>query len=197
MKNTNALVRGGTVLLLSAMMFGCTEPGKPPANPSPDAPRPADPQAATPAAAPDSLAPVEVPLEERRMTLVPEKNCNLERANNKVFTGVPIEVSKASGQVPVSGWVANGQSASVPAQAELRLVSSADNRAWKVGVNTGGKREDVVKLLGGDPGYAGTGFVATVSVSNLPVGQYRMYTVYTEGGSLKVCDNGRTILLGE
>lgn len=197
MKNTNALVRGGTVLLLSAMMFGCTEPGKPPANPSPDAPKPADPQAATSAAAPDSLTPVEVPLEERRMTLVPEKNCNLERANTKVFTGIPIDVSKGSGPMLVSGWVANGQSASVPAQAELRLVSGTDSRAWKVSVKTGGKRDDVVKLLGGDSGYAGTGFVATVSVANLPVGQYRMYAVYTEAGSLKVCDNGRSILLGE
>jgi hypothetical protein len=196
MKNTNALVRGGTVLLLSAMMFGCTEPGKPPANPSPDAPRPADPQATTSVAS-DALAPVEVPLEERRATLVPEKNCNLERADNKVFTGAPIDVSKASGQVRVSGWLANGQTASVPAQAELRLVSSTDNRAWKVGVNTGGKRDDVVKLLGGDPGYAGSGFVASVSVSNLPVGQYRMYAVFNEGDSLKVCDNGRSILLGE
>ncbi len=196
MKNTNALVRGGTVLLLSTMMFGCTEPGKPPANPSPDAPRSADPQAMA-SAATDSLAPVEVPLEERRATLVPEKNCNLERADNKVFTGAPIAVSKASGQVRVSGWLANGQTASVPAQAELRLVSSTGNRAWKASLNTGGKRDDVVKLLGGDPGYAGSGFVASVSVSNLPADQYRMYMVFNEGGSFKVCDNGRSILLGE
>lgn len=197
MKNTNSLVSGGTILLLGSLLFGCTEPGKPPANPSPDAPRPADPQTVAPAAGTDALVPVEVLLEERRATLLPEKNCNLERTDNKVFTGTPIEVSKASGQVRVSGWVANGQSASVPAQAELRLISGADSRAWKVGFNTGGKRDDVVKLLGGDPGYSGSGFVATVSVSNLPAGQYRMYMVFNEGGSLKVCDNGRSMLVNE
>ena len=196
MKNTNSLVRGGTILLLGSMLFGCTEPGKPPVNSSPDAPRPADPQAAAPAPT-DSLAPVEVPLEERRAKLLPEKNCNLERADNKVFTGAPIEVSKASGQVRVSGWLANGQTAAVPAEAELRLVSGADNRAWKVAIKTGGKRDDVVKLLGGDPGYASSGFVVTVSVSSLPMGPYRMYTVFNESGSLKACDNGRSILIGE
>ena len=197
MKNKDAVIRGGAILLLSAGMFGCTEPGKPAVNPSPDAPRPAEPQAVAADLGPSSVAPVELSLEERRAILVPSKNCNLERANSKVFTGTPIDVSKASGQVTVSGWIANTQTASVPTQAQLRLVSSNDNRAWKADLTTGGKREDVVKLLGGDPGYSGSGFVSSVSVSNLPLGTYRMYLVSSEGDVLRVCDNGRSIAFND
>ena len=140
-------------------------------------------------------APLELSLDERRIKLTASKNCNLERVNSTLFAGTPIEVSKVPAIMKLTGWVANDSAASVPREAALRLIGAGSNRAWKVAVQTGGQRDDVVKLLGNDPGYAGAGYAVTVDVGQMPADTYRIYTVFGPADDMRVCDNGRAVVI--
>ena len=186
-------------VLSAALLAGCSEPQQPvPAG----APEESSPQvAAHTQAAMDSafagIAPTELNIDERRLGLTPDKACNLERANGTVFSGTPVEVSKSAPGLSLSGWVANKDQRTVPAAVDLRLISIDDNRAWKVGLKTGGKRDDVVALLGGDQAFANAGYSVSMTIAPLPVGTYRLYSVFGEAGALKVCDNGRSIVVKE
>jgi hypothetical protein len=194
MKIDRMIASAGSLLLGSLLLSGCSEPSQPAAVTEPPA---AEAASTPPAVVDDSVAPAELSLDERRLPMVAVTSCNLERANKVVFSGAPLEVSKSGGPVRVSGWIADQAAGSVPAKGDLRMVGVQDNRAWKFGVETGGNRGDVVKLLGGEAAYASSGFGATVDFSGMPSGSYRMYTVFTGSDGLKVCDNGRSITLTE
>lgn len=142
-----------------------------------------------------ATTPTEVTSDERKATLKPANRCNLERANDAVFAGVPLPVSKSSAANQFSGWLADSEANSVPARGDIRFVHNESSRAWKATFETGGNRPDVVKLLGGDAGFSGAGYRLPVDLKNLPAGQYRLYVVYGEPGALHVCDNGRSITL--
>lgn len=198
MNTTDGIIKAGATLLFGVLLLGCSEPSAPPVNPPTNDPiheraQPADAGISDTAA----MSPAELTAAERNIPLLPGKDCNLERVNDEVFAGIPIKVPAGSTQVSVSGWLADTESANIPERAQLRLVSDQDHRAWKVDFNTGRKREDVLKLLGGNPSYSGAGFMVPLSVANLPTGTYRVYTVFKADDNLKVCDNGRSIALEE
>lgn len=138
--------------------------------------------------------PAELSLEERRQPLTPVRECNLERVNGTVFAGAPVTVAR-NASVVLSGWVADVQGGNVPATLDVRLVGSADNRAWKVQAHTGGRRDDVKALLGGNAAYASPGFAVTLDPSALPPGSYRTYVVFAADSGAKSCDNGRALTL--
>lgn len=138
--------------------------------------------------------PAELSLQERRTSLTVVRECNLERANGAIFTGAPATLAR-SASVVLSGWVADVRGNAVPATVDVRLVGQTDNRAWKVQANTGARRDDVRKLLGGAEAYAAPGFAVTLDPSALPPGTYRAYLVFDGGSGAMVCDNGRAITL--
>lgn len=179
------LASAALVVLLSA----CNEPAKPATDFSVEA------EHANTAAGPKAIegtAPVELPLDERKLSVTAVRECNLERANGKVFSGQPLEVSKGAAVI-LSGWVASADQKNVPATVDLRFVNTVDNRAWKTSTQTGGAREDVKKLLGGEAGFANPGYSVVLNASSMPTGTYRVYAVFREGEILKSCDNGRSI----
>jgi hypothetical protein len=137
-------------------------------------------------------APVEIALAERKLPLVAIRECNLERIDGQLFSTLPVDVAK-SGSVTFSGWIASTEAKNVPGILQIRLVNVTDNRAWAIAGNTGQSREDVRKLLGGHGGYAGAGFSLKLDALSMPMGTYRLFTVFEEGNSLKSCDNGRSI----
>ena len=185
------------VIVSAALLGACAEPQQPATAGAPNEPTPQAADSGSFAASETvSLSePAELSLEERRLQLTAHTACNLERANGAVFTGVPVEVLKSSPALRLSGWAANSENQSVPAQLDVRMVSADDNRAWKVAATTGGQRDDVVKLLGGNAAFASAGFATTMSVAPLPVGTYRLYIVYEDSGNLRVCDNGRAVVI--
>lgn len=190
--NKDSLAIAVVAALITLGLAACSEPDRP-ANPqAPTTPAAAGASVPQPAA-PVGVAPTEIQLDERKLPLKPAKRCNLERANGTVFSGTPIEVSKSVPVLKFSGWVANSDSSSIPTDAHIRMVSIDDNRAWKVPFKTGGSRDDVVKLLGGDTAFANAGYSVNVDISNLPTGTYRLYAVFQEAGSLQACDNGRSV----
>ena len=165
-----------------------------------DGSRPAVDFSPTPASSPAPAAPrignrpAELSLQERRLPLTSVRECNLERANGTVFTGTPLPVARSASLV-LSGWVVDAQRNSVPATVDVRLVGNTDNRAWKAQAHTGGRRDDVMKLLGGNAAYASPGFSVTLDPSALPPGTYRAYVVFDGGSGGKSCDNGRAITI--
>lgn len=199
MKSRSVVFPSVATILSIALLAGCSEPQQPATAGAPDenAPQAAAQNQAAADAAFAAIAPTELSLAERRLVMTPDKACNLERANGTVFSGTPIEVSKGAPTLTLSGWVANKDQREVPGEVDLRLISIDDNRAWKVQVKTGGKRDDVIALLGGDQVFANAGYTATMSIAKLPVGTYRMYTVFGDANALKVCDNGRSVLVKE
>src|SRR5690606_34329404 len=114
-----------------------------------------------------TVLPAQVSYEDRRVPLVATKECNLERANGVVFAGEPISASRAE-PLRLSGWVADTERNIVPEAADLRFTGIADNRAWKVAIQPGSKREDVVALLGGNIAFANSGYGVEVDVRGLP-----------------------------
>ena len=89
--------------------------------------------------------------------------------------------------------MADRELGSIPGEAELRLISATDNRAWEAKVSPALPRADVQKLLGGNVAYANPGYSVTLDVSGLPSGRYRLYTVFPSSDELRACDNGRVI----
>lgn len=194
MKIDRMIANAGSLLLASVLLSGCSEPSQPAAVTEPTSGKEA---LTAPPTTNDLIVPAELSQDERRLPMVAVTSCNLERVNKIVFSGTPLEVSKANGPARVSGWVADQGARTVPASGDLRMVGVQDNRAWKFGVRTGGNRDDVVKLLGGEAVYANAGYGGTVDFSDMPSGSYRMYAVFTGSDGLKVCDNGRSITLTE
>lgn len=195
MKNGLVLLRAplfSALLLLAA----CSEPQQPaqqagaaaPAVPS------ANPAAADADAAFGAVLPAELTYDQRRESLLPAKECNLERANGAVFKGTPVQVASGS-MLRLSGWVADVAGQAVPKDASVRLVKS-DSRVWKVPVQPQLKRGDVQALLGGDEAYASAGYNVTVDTARLPAGNYRLYTVFPAQDGLRACDNGRALAIG-
>lgn len=120
------------------------------------------------------------------------RECNLERIDGRLFSATPIDVTK-SDAIILSGWIASAETQDVPPEVSIRLVSITDNRAWSVSGKTGDSREDVRTLLGGDAAYAGAGFSVVLDPASMPADTYRLFAVFSAGGSLKSCDNGRSI----
>ena len=176
-------------LALSALLAGCDDSSRTAADFSPI---PASTSA--PVAGHIGDRPTELSLRERRLPLTSVRECNLERVNGKIFTGTPVTVER-SASVVLSGWVVDAARTTVPADLAVRLVGMSDNRAWKVSAHTGGRREDVRKLLGGNAAYANAGFAATLDPSALPPGTYRAYVVFDGGSGTRSCDNGRGITI--
>lgn len=175
--------RSLTMLSLATLtlLAACDDGSKPAANlPAP--------------AAATTIRPTELSMKERDMPLNAVHECNLERVNGKAFTGAPATVAR-SGNVVLSGWVADAARGSVPATVELRMVDKSDNRTWKAAGRTGGARADVKALLGGDAALAKAGFAVTLDPSTLPPGTYRAYLVFDGDAGAKSCDNGRTITI--
>lgn len=137
-------------------------------------------------------APVEIPLAKDKRLLLAIRECNLERVGGQLFSMVPADLAKPA-PTTLSGWIASTQAKNVPRTVQIRIVSVTDNRAWAIVGDTGQSREDVRKLLGGDQAYAGAGYALKLDVSSMPVGTYRLFTVFEEGEILKSCDNGRSI----
>jgi len=177
-------------LLAMSLLSACNEHSNPSVDFSPP------PGATTANANPVRIGerPAELSLAERRQPLTPVRDCNLERVNGTVFSGSPVTVARDA-SVVLSGWVADVQGGNVPATLDLRLVGSADNRAWKVQAHAGGRRDDVKALLGGNAAYASPAFAVTLDPSALPPGTYRAYVVFASGSEMKSCDNGRSIAL--
>lgn len=181
----------GAVLLLAGVLSGCSEPKQPESSAAPAATT----ASADGVQAAPGVAPVELNIDERRVPLSAAKACNLERADGVLFSAQPIEVSKATtSTMRLTGWLANVEQRTVPGLAELRLTST-DKRVWRVAIETGGKRDDVMALLGGDAAFANPGFSATVNIGSLPVNSYRVYLVFAEGEAFRSCDNGRAIVI--
>lgn len=192
MKNINSLTPISTVMLV-CVLTACSEP----ADKQVDFSVPADQNAASSAPADypsGTVLPAQISYEDRRVPLVATKECNLERANGVVFAGEPITASRA-GPLRLSGWVADTEQNIIPATADLRFTGTADNRAWKVAIQPGSKRDDVVALLGGNTAFANSGYGVEVDVRGLPAGSYRMFVVYSAGSGRKSCDNGRSIVI--
>lgn len=180
-----ALLSLATLSLLAA----CNDHSNPNVDFSPPANSSTAPAAA---AAPTGTRPTELTLQERKLPLTSVRDCNLERANGKVFSGTPMTVARDA-SVVLSGWVADVQGGNVPATLDVRLVGNTDNRAWKAQAHTGGRRDDVKALLGGNAAFASPGFSVTLDASALPPGSYRAYVVFDGGAGMKSCDNGRAI----
>lgn len=173
-------------------LSACKEP-QPPADFSPEA---GQASTATPAAgAPLVEAPVELTYDQRRVALVPGLRCNLERVNGTTFAGAPVPVSKDEG-TRFSGWLADVEAKQAPAEFDLRFVNVDSKRVWKANAKTGGARQDVQTLLGGDAALAATGYLSELDLGPLPDGTYRVYAVFQKNGQFLSCDNGRSIVIG-
>jgi hypothetical protein len=176
-------------LAASLLLAACNDNSSPTADFSPtpgSAPAPATPRLGN--------RPTELSLEERRMPLTAARECNLERVNGAIFSGTPVTVAR-SASVVLSGWVVDAEHTNVPATLAVRLVGNTDNRAWKAEAHTGGHREDVKTLLGGNAAYASPGFSVTIDPSALPPGTYRAYVVFDGGSGARSCDNGRAVTI--
>lgn len=141
------------------------------------------------------VSPTQLGDAERSLKLVPITTCNLERLDGVAFTVEPTQISRTSDQIRLSGWLANADQQTVPPAAQIRLNNTETHSVWRVGVETGGKRDDVMTLLGGNPAFATPGFSVVINTQDLPAGRYRAYIVFPEGNVTKVCDNGRTLNL--
>jgi hypothetical protein len=186
------------VLALSAIATACALSAcKEPQKPADFAPSPGEAATTVAPAAGSPLvnAPVELTYEQRRTTVSAGGRCNLERVNGAKFAGAPVPVSKGS-PVQLGGWIADADAKSVPSTFDVRLVSAADQRTWRVASQAGESRPDVQKLLGGDAALAGTGYASEFDVSALPNGTYRLYTVFVKNAATLACDNGRAIVIG-
>jgi hypothetical protein len=177
-------------VLSACVLTACKEPRQP-ADFTPGASTTTAPAAH---AAPGN-APVELTLDERRVSVAAGGRCNLERINGAKFAGAPVNVSKAS-PIRLSGWLADADAKSVPASFDIRMVNTGDQRTWKFTTQPVEPRADVQALLGGDAALANTGYMGEMDVSGLPDGTYRVYTVFSKNGATLACDNGRALIVG-
>ena len=183
------------VCLAGLCLQGCSEPGNPASQPVAAVPPTSESQ---PPAAPESQAvptPIQLSHEERKAPLDAVTTCNLERGAGAVFSHTPMDVGSVKGQVSFSGWVADESSRHVPPIVDIRLVAIDGSHAWRVPASTGLERNDIVSLLGGDTAFSRAGFSTEANLGELPPGTYRLYLVFDSAGALRVCDNGRAVVV--
>ena len=180
-----------TPLIIASMMAlaifnlsSCSEPN-----------RSMNPQAPTPPPPPTMSLPILLQPDELKLSLTPVSRCNLERANDTVFANTPVEIPGSEPELALSGWVVNNNSNTTPAGMDIRMIHVKDGQSWKVPVKVSVERDDIVKLLSDNADFINAGYAVNVDTRNMPAGTYRLIIVFQENGVLKVCDNGRSVII--
>lgn len=140
------------------------------------------------------IAPAELDPAELARPMTPIDTCNLERINGQPFTGAPAKQPRYAGPVRLSGWLASADLPGI-SEAQLRLHDPGTKRVWSVAVQPVGKRDDVLKMFGGNTNFASPGFSVVVDLGTLPPASYRAYLVFANGELLNYCDNGRLVVV--
>lgn len=143
------------------------------------------------AAAPQAPALQELDAVARATELTPSKLCNLEFLDGNKFGGNTISPNDIAA-TEFRGWVGDETTGKRPVDARLRIATPNHQRAWEVPVGSPVARQDVAKYAN-IPTLADAGFQATVDLTPLPQGDYRVYLVFSGPTGGYRCDNGRRI----
>lgn len=122
------------------------------------------------------------------------KSCNLERVDGKMFGAEPAAAAR-SGSLFLSGWLVDAERKETPAQATLRFAQTGGGGTWELPLEAWHERADVANGFGDAPSLLRSGFSVNADLRGMPEAAYRLYLVYADGDALKVCDNGRVLLL--
>ena len=127
----------------------------------------------------------------RTAELTPSKLCNLEFLGSDKFGGETITL-KDPAAAEFRGWVGDETNGKRPMDARLRFATPNHYQAWEAPVGAPLVRKDVAKFVN-VPTLEDAGFRASVDLTTLPQGEYRVYLVFSGPNGAYRCDNGRRI----
>jgi hypothetical protein len=176
-----------------ALAAGCTQQPAPTA----DAPQATAPTGAAAADEPESTLPAGLRLfredeltQARRLS---NQSCQIAKINGQSFGVDPVEANRKE-PIRLTGWFLSDISKRTGIPASIRIVDVAGTTGWESSIDRWVSRLDVNATKGGvDSGDAG--FVDAVKLRQLPVGQYKVFLVFEEGGKKYRCDHSRVIVL--
>lgn len=119
------------------------------------------------------------------------KGCNIEAMDASPFNGSPLDAASSHTHV-LGGWIADPGLAH--ASYWLRFENKSKGLRYQAPLSLTVKRPDVVAARDGSVSL-NSGFEETLPAQSLPAGQYHAYVAAMQGAQVRVCDNGREIVV--
>lgn len=140
-----------------------------------------------------SAAPLQLKLQtfEPEATIGTFNGCNLEAMDASPFNSGPLDAESSHAHV-LGGWIAAPGLAY--ASYWLRFENKSKGLHYQALLSLTIKRPDVVAARNGSVPL-NSGFEETLPAQSLPAGQYHAYVAAMQGAQVRVCDNGREIVV--
>jgi hypothetical protein len=119
--------------------------------------------------------------------------CYLDRVGDRP-TGPSIVNLRRTDLLRLAGWVVNEQERRVPARPYVVLQAIGNGAAWYAALTVGRPRADVARVKH-EEAYNASGFSASIDVTALPAGEYRLYLLFRDAGAAQSCGIRQRIVL--
>lgn len=119
-------------------------------------------------------------------------SCVIASINGENFNTTAATI-EAGTNIGMGGWLVDKPAQDVPSHAWIVLAGAKPQESYQSAITFHEKRPDVRESFGGAPGYTNSGFIADLSSTNLPIGEYHVYIVFSRGDAYYTCDNGRHV----
>jgi hypothetical protein len=155
---------------------------------------------------PTEVAPVEAPVmvspQAALIKAVPistdgvpnfSQDCNIEGVDGILFTGDQLVISKST-KHEITGWLINPLEKTLGNNLKLVIAGVGNTPdVWTSEVATRIDRAGVAETRAYAPELANSGFSFSVDMNAVATGEYHVFVMLANGGSVAMCDPGRQI----